>query len=187
MKTNAEVSKLQLEIANLLEVGDTSKSAQYSSHVNNLVAILNERLRSSLARVQKTEGLMLKAELAQRKHFSGQLQADASSSSDPRTIKYDPECELLLAAYSSELDQVRSLQRRLADTSAVLDVLTAKVSEQHELSQSILVTAEESTSAIESATEQLTKAKDNQSAFRFYVTCWFVAASVFLIALDKFF
>ena len=162
-----------------------NSTEQYSTHLSNLVAILYERLRTSVAKIQKTEALRLKAELAQRKHFNPQPPQDHPEPST--STKYDAECEVLLAAYSSDLDQVRSLQRRLAETSGVLDVLTSKVAEQHELSQNILATAEASTAAVDAATEQLKKAKNNQGSFRFYVTCWFIGSALSLLILDRIF
>jgi t-SNARE complex subunit (syntaxin) len=187
LRTSAEATKLQLEIANLANFTSTSRNEQHASHLKTLVAILYERLHASLARIQKSENSRLQAELAQRKHFNQAPTSYESQKEEPSSAQYDPECELLLAAYSSDLDQVRALQRRLAETSGVLDILTAKVAEQHELSQSILATAEDSTAAVEAAAAQLKKASNNQSGFRFYVTCWFISSACLLLILDVIF
>jgi hypothetical protein len=197
LRSSAEANLLSKDIAEIASIQGADQRAQ---HMKQVVSMLFERLHDAVAKVQKSEATRLNAQLAQQKHFApgaaameravDELRSFGAQQASQREASDSPEAQeaqALLAAYSSNLDEVVGLQRRLAETAAVLDVLAVKVAEQAETATSILATAEESTLSVDSAAEQLKKAKENSASWRFWLTMWFFGSGLVLLILDTLF
>ena len=170
-----------------------------------MILSLYDRLHSTVSVFQKAEGAKLSQQLARQKHFAPapvalsqaamhvgehlRLSGPAPSGPAARSggtadSSDDLEVQMLLAAYSSDMDEIVALQRRLAETAGLLEALSVKVAEQAEQATSILDAAQSSREQIEGAEEQLKRAARTGSGWKFWVAVWFTTAATGLLLLD---
>jgi len=90
----------------------------------------------------------------------------------------------LLAAFETNLDQINQVKQKLGEVATMVSVFATKAEEQHEMAEQILDDAATATQHVEEASKHLQKANDNKSSYNFYIVCWFLGSSIFLLIFD---
>jgi len=84
------------------------------------------------------------------------------------------------------VDQIRTTQAKMEEVSSLVGLFATKVAEQQEMADNIHDLAVEATDYVENAEKHLQRAVENSNSYRFYVVCWFLGSSLFLILFDQF-
>ena len=156
-----------------------------------IVGILYEALSKRLVEVQSRDLEKINRESAIRNFFSPEgglvkyeQPHEPPNAYEPLNATADAEAAMLLVAYQSDADQVVSVRRHLQETSALLSLLSTKAVEQSDLVGSILHAANDSIGHVEFAEEQLKKAAQHNSSYRFYIVSWFMCLTFVLLVMD---
>ncbi|CAK0908859.1 unnamed protein product, partial [Prorocentrum cordatum] len=81
---------------------------------------------------------------------------------------------------------IRTTQAKMEEVSSLVGLFATKVAEQQEMADNIHDLAVEATDYVENAEKHLQRAVENSNSYRFYVVCWFLGSSLFLILFDQF-
>jgi hypothetical protein len=188
----SEIESLE-ESLHSLQVDDQSRA-----HCESIVDILYLKLKAKLSEVQDRDMIELRRQMNMTEYFKPKGMAGVvrwtsevkgagaatSSTNIPPVTDLDREGEVLLATYQSDLDEIVTVRSRIAETSALMSLLSTKAIEQVEIADSILSLANDSVDFIDKADVQLKKAIEHDSSYRFYVVMWFMILSFLLLIFD---
>jgi len=198
---SGNVYEIQSEIEVLEDsIGDLGLVTDSSSmiHCKSIIDILYSKLRDTLSKIQQRDMVELRRQMNMSEYFkpkgvSGvvkwtqEVKLHASPvppSASNQSVELEKEAEILLATYQTNMDEIVSVRSRIAETSALMSILSSKAIEQLDLADSILTLANDSVEYIEKADLQLNKAIQHNSSYRFYVVMWFMTLSLILLFLD---
>eukprot|EP00933_Yihiella_yeosuensis_P040837 TRINITY_DN35245_c0_g1_i1.p1 TRINITY_DN35245_c0_g1~~TRINITY_DN35245_c0_g1_i1.p1 ORF type:complete len:277 (-),score=69.91 TRINITY_DN35245_c0_g1_i1:126-956(-) len=208
----AEMSQLEEMAEDLTDLGKRAPAPgqrkDQVAHRRGAVAGLYEELQKLAEKVQKEQV----TEMQREAEVAGFFTAGSSSSRLPK-LKPPPalptmeelaswssgggrdadtadsaslraEEQRLISTFTTDLDKIQETRTKIEEVSAMVGLFATKVAEQTEQVEEIHQLAEESTAHIESAKKHLDKAASNQNGYRFYVVCWFIGSSLFLLVFD---
>ena len=199
---STNIYEVQSEIEALEEsVGDLGiADNEVSQHCRSIVEILYMKLRETLSRIQDRDLIELRRQINMTDYFKpkgmsgvvkwthevkgGDREGEKYQSSPSVVPELEKEAEILLATYQTNLDEIVTVRSRIAETSALMSMLSSKAVEQMNLADSILTVANDSIEYIEKADSQLHKAIAHNSSYRFYIVMWFMTLSFILLILD---
>ena len=179
------------------------RKSQIVEHFESMVKILYLLLRERLEIVQSNSMKRNRREMIIEEYFrppqllsTRHLQTKGStanvavnepkSMADSKSDQLESEAATLLATYKTDIDQVVNVRRGIQEISTVLSLLSSRASEQDELATSVLGTANDSIGYIDNAEEQLKKAIEHNSGYRFYIVLWFMILGMILLIMDFF-
>merc|ERR1712194_326509 len=108
--------------------------------------------------------------------------ASQSSQLPPDDVK--AEATELLAAFETNLDQIHQVKHKLGEVATMVSVFAMKAEEQQEVAEVIVTEAEAATDNVEQAAKHLKQANENKASYNFWIICWFMGASFFLMVFD---
>ena len=196
----ATIYEIQSDIETLEDILASHKdyvSMAEKNHYEIMIETMYMKMREKLCEIQKRDIFELKRQMNVDEYFKpknmvGIVGWKNMDRGDEKFVKpvivpsngeLESEAEILLATYqsSSEIVTVRS---RIAETSTLMSMLSSKAIEQVDLADSILSYANDSIAYIDKADDQLNRAIQHNSSYRFYVVMWFMTLSMILLILD---
>jgi len=168
---------------------------QARAHCESIVDILYFRLKEKVSEIQTRDMLELRRQMNMTDYFklssmagvvkwTSEVKAADARSPVPLSADLDREGEVLLATYQTGLDEIVTVRSRIAETSALMSLLSSKAIEQVDIADSILTLANDAVEFVDKADAQLTKAIEHNSSYRFYVVMWFMILSFVLLIFD---
>lgn len=198
------MSKLEATSDNIEDLGPRTPLPQQSHDLlalrRGVVRDLYEELRDLASHVQTTQMQEMRRENQVASFFTAAAAgaplplhrkpppAPAELSTGPADAALDEdvkaEARELEAAFETNLDQINSVKHKLGEVATMVSVFAMKAEEQQEVAAQVLEDAQAATTNVEEAGKQLKKANDNKSSYNFYIICWFLGASMFLLVFD---